>query len=334
MSKKKSLVANFANLSEGNAQTDVAAKPVKRMAAGVIGATHKTLTELREERDRLQEQLSASGAALIEIETELIDPSPYKDRLPDDDDEAYESFKQTIANEGQKTPITVRVHPAKADRYQVIFGHRRLRAAKDLGINVIAQIAAYSDRELIIAQGIENAARQDLSWIEKALFSNEMQQAGIKAKDIKAALAVDDAQMSKYRAVLKVLPVTIIERIGRSPTIGRPRWMELAEAITGEDDLLLIDQTLSSDKVSGLASDQKFTAVLAVLKAKLKAKKEDRKTSDGVVDVAGLGKARLADGRVEIIVATADGDLFRRFMAAELADIAARFLTFKETNKN
>ena len=45
-----------------------------------------------------------------------------------------------------------------------------------------------TDAELVVAQGIENAARQDLSWIERALFVDRMDKAGIKPRDIRAAL--------------------------------------------------------------------------------------------------------------------------------------------------
>ncbi|MFX8852474.1 ParB N-terminal domain-containing protein, partial [Acinetobacter baumannii] len=91
--------------------------------------------------------------------------------------------------------------------FQVIYGHRRWRAAKDLGLLVKAIVVAYDDRELAIAQGIENAARQDLSWIEKALFAFRMEDAGVKARDIRAALSIDDAELARFRSVTRAIPI-------------------------------------------------------------------------------------------------------------------------------
>ena len=53
----------------------------------------------------------------------------------------------------------------------VVFGHRRLRAAKQLGRNVRAVVKEMKDREHVITQGQENSARANLSFIEKAILT-------------------------------------------------------------------------------------------------------------------------------------------------------------------
>jgi len=142
----------------------------------VIGATQRTLTDIREERDRLRALLDAA-AVLISIPPNRA--LPYPDRLPDDNDLEFEVLKKLISDEGQK----FRLEFDAIQRTPAVSGglwHRRWRAARELGVAVKAIVVSLDDRELVIAQGIENSVRQDLSWIEKALFAWRMDEAGIK----------------------------------------------------------------------------------------------------------------------------------------------------------
>src|SRR5271163_1568474 len=81
----KSIIANFA-LSTAEADQAPAprprSQPVARVGAGVIGATQRTLSDIRDERDRLQALVAAGGG--LELDPTVIDPSPFPDRLPDD----------------------------------------------------------------------------------------------------------------------------------------------------------------------------------------------------------------------------------------------------------
>lgn len=189
MSKKKSIVSSFSDFATQPTvkpevqPSDTAAtpKPVKRVGAGIIGATKRTLTDLREERDRLLTSVE-EGDVVLKLDPKLIDPSPFTDRLPDDDELDFEHFKSTLNQEGQKVPITVRRNPNDETRYQIVYGHRRVRALRELGLEAEAILRDYSDRDLVVAQGIENANRQDLSWIEKAMFVSTMEQEALSRK--------------------------------------------------------------------------------------------------------------------------------------------------------
>ncbi len=123
----------------------LSARPAARVGAGVIGATQRTLTDIREERDRLLAQVEAGG--VIEVDPAAVDPSPLPDRLPDDDASAFEALKRSLAEEGQKVPVELRRHPAKPGRYyQLVYGHRRWRAAQELGIRLKAIVGDLDDR--------------------------------------------------------------------------------------------------------------------------------------------------------------------------------------------
>jgi ParB family transcriptional regulator, chromosome partitioning protein len=323
----KSIIANFA-LSTSEADQAPAlrlrSQPVARVGAGVIGATQRTLSDIRDERDRLQALVAAGGG--LELDPALIDPSPFPDRLPDDTDSAFEEFKKLIAGEGQKISIQVRTHSTAPGRYQIVYGHRRWRACRDLGIKVKAILAELTDAELVVAQGIENAARQDLSWIERALFAGRMDKAGIKPRDIRAALSVDDPELARLRQVCRAIPVELIEAIGRAPKVGRPRWVELATTVIGENDLVgRIRQILSDDKVSSLPSDERFNRVLAAIKARtpLPPDRIELKSPGGQIVVRAL----FAPGQVKLTVGKGSSDAFSDFLRDEFPSLMGRFFT-------
>ena len=269
-------------------------------------------------------QALVAGGGGLELDPTAIDPSPFPDRLPDDTDSAFEEFKKLIGQEGQKISIQVRTHPDAPGRYQIVYGHRRWRACRDLGIKVKAILAELTDAELVVAQGIENAARQDLSWIERALFVGRMDKAGIKPKDIRAALSVDDPELARLRQVYRAIPADLIEAIGRAPKVGRPRWVDLAATVVAQNNLVgRIRQILSDDKVSRLSSDERFNRVLVAVKAggPLSPDRVELKSPGGQIVVRAL----FGPGRVRLIVDKASSDAFSEFLRDEFPSLMDRF---------
>lgn len=334
---RRSIVASFGALS-----TAPPAKPEAeeirpgpalvspRVPAGVIGATQRSLGDMREENDRLRAQLAAggAGAGATEIDPALIDPSPFPDRLRDDDGADFEAFKKSFSEEGQQIPIQVRRHPQVEGRYQTVFGHRRLRAARELGKTVRALVRDLTDRELVIAQGIENGERQDLTWIERALFASRMEAAGVKPRDIKGALSIDDAELARMRSVWRALPADLLEKIGRAPRVGRPRWVDLAAAISRTSgSVSMLRKTLSSDKVSTLSSDERFQIALQAMRPA--AASESAEMSLTTSAGQRVGTATFARDAVRLSVDKAHSVAFAAFMRDELPALVDRFLASK-----
>jgi ParB family chromosome partitioning protein len=300
--------------------TRLSGRPPARVGAGIIGATQRTLTDIREERDRLLAQVEAGG--LVEVDPESVDPSPLPDRLPDDDPTAFEALKRSLAEEGQKVPVELRRHPDQPGRYQLVYGHRRWRAARELGLRLKAIVGELDDRAMALAQGLENAARQDLSWIEKALFAWRMEAAGIRARDIRAALQVDDPELARFRSVCRALGPELIALIGRAPKAGRPRWTELAAAASAAPARLdALRERLQAEGAS--TSDQRFARALASFASA--ASPTGRRT----LALEGPGGGRLAKASIgpsEITIKIEKGgDGFLVFLEAALPDLAARY---------
>ena len=338
-SPRKSIVASFGLLSaelendQSVDQQSASAAPApsssNRVGAGVIGAAHRAIDDIRAERDRFKAIVEAGGGAIRDMDPALIDPSPYPDRLPDDDANEFEVFKRSIETEGQKVPIQVRRHPSSPGRYQVVYGHRRWIAAKQLGVPVRAIEVEISDLDLVVAQGIENASRQDLTWIERALFASRMDEAGIRSRDIYAALSIEDAELARMRSVYRSVPADVIEAIGRAPRIGRPRWVDLAKTVASDPGALQSVRSILS-KTSGLVetSDQRFQRALGIVKPGSTVQRPPTPISDP----AGTRLALCLRSPKEVRI-SAEGALgieFLKFIEAELPSLAERFAHQKD----
>ena len=343
MSARRTFVSSFADLTKDQLQgTEDAGdggtptpspRPARsrRVEAGAVGIMKRNLADMREELERLNGMLKG-GTGLVEIDATVIDPSPFADRLADDGPNDFEAFKATIADQGQKLPIMVRPHPEVEGRFQSVYGHRRARALRELGRPALAQVVDYSDRELLMAQGIENSARQDLTWIEKALFAAQQTAFGLKARDIRPALGIDDQQLSKMRIVTNAVPRAVIEAIGRAPRIGRPRWLELAELVRQHPEPTTLSQEWSTDDWTKLSSDERFEAALDAMKNGMVAKPAVRSTKGKAptVPLASIGRMTVEPKGVRLTVEKRHVEGFRAFMEREADDLVKRYLATLE----
>lgn len=341
-SPRKSIVASFGLLS-AELESDQAADqqpppqapapaPGNRVGAGVIGAAHRAIDDIRTERDRLKAIVESGGGAVRELDPSLIDPSPYPDRLPDDDATSFEAFKRSIETEGQKVPVQVRKHPSSPGRYQIVYGHRRWLAAMQLDRPVRALEVEISDLDLVLAQGIENAGRQDLTWIERALFASRMDDAGIKARHIYAALSIEDAELARMRNVYRTIPADIIEAIGRAPKIGRPRWLDLAKTVAGDAGTLdTLRAALDRKGDAAETSDQRFQRALKAIKAASTGRREP----SSITDKSGtkIGALLISSKEVRISAEGSLGIEFLKFVEAELPALTERFARLRENEK-
>lgn len=100
---------------------------------------------------------------VIQVETAKIDPNPYQPRREFDD---IDGLAQSISQNGILQPLTVR---RIDDRFQLVAGERRLRAAKLLGMEFVPCIAVtMTERNSAVMALIENIQRRDLSVFDEA----------------------------------------------------------------------------------------------------------------------------------------------------------------------
>jgi len=228
-----------------------------------MAAVTRTLGDLNDRSRRANEieRKLAEGQSVIDLEPALVEPSFVQDRIPG----GIEGLISSIKDQGQQVPILVRPHPENPGRYQVAFGHRRLRAVTQLGIAVKAVVRDLTDEQLVIAQGQENNEREDLSFIEKALFASRLKER-FSREVIMSSMSLDKSTLSIMLQMVDVLPHELIEAIGAAPGVGRPNWQQLADLIAKAD--LPSDTIGFARSLVALPSEERFKQTLSYLKPK------------------------------------------------------------------
>jgi len=237
-------------------------RPMPR-GVGLVGAMSESVETMAADLRDAKEKLEA-GDVIVEIDTDLIDPSFITDRIGEDDE--MDAFVATIRDQGQRTPILLRPHPESRGRYQIAFGHRRYRALKRLGRPVRAMVKHLTDEELVVAQGQENQDRLDLSYIERALFAARLEARRFQRDVICLALSIDKTEVSRMISIATALPGELVEAIGPAQKTGRRKWMDLAKAVEEARWPNEKERLLEVCKSGGAAdSDQRFDLVLKAL---------------------------------------------------------------------
>ncbi|MBE3638875.1 ParB/RepB/Spo0J family partition protein [Mangrovicoccus algicola] len=166
------------------------------------------------------------------LAVELIDPSPIRDRI--DLSENLDELKRSLAEEGQQIPILVRPKPG-SDRFEIVTGRRRLQATRELGQATIqAFVRVMSDEEAFVAQGVENNARLETSFIERARTILSALEAGFTQTQVEKFLGTDQTMISRMKSIYTGLGEELVLAIGPARGIGRRKWDRLLALIRAD----------------------------------------------------------------------------------------------------
>ena len=193
MSRRDRLKGLFDDTAQELAAANLDDDASTRGPAGPVRSMALTLGRMEEESRAMQEAL-LSGERVVELEPDAIDMSFVRDRLADMPRDLDDELVRSIGENGQEVPVLVRVHPDDDQRYQVVYGHRRLQAVRLLGRKVQAIIRKLDDVDVVIAQGIENSARRNLSYVERAVFAFNLESKGFERSVIMKALSTDKTE--------------------------------------------------------------------------------------------------------------------------------------------
>ena len=255
-----SVTASIAPVTGSEARAEYAKRGASR-------SMMQSLDEMAENSMRLLD-----GETVVSLDPALIDGSFVSDRIEDSDEE-YRELREAIRRSGQSSPILVRPHPEVPGRYMIVFGHRRAKVANDLGVNVRAVIKPMADIAHIVAQGQENTARANLSFIEKALFAKKLADMGQTKDTIKSALTIDDTLLSRMLSVVEAVPDAVLEAVGAAKGVGRDRWEDLKKLVQVPANAVRAVGFVSSEGFGEMQSDERFALLLNVLKSSKKPKK-------------------------------------------------------------
>ena len=196
--------------------------------------------------------------AVIDVPADMIDVAGLQDRL--DAGEGHAELVASIRDYGQQVPVLLRHSPNCEGRYEIIYGRRRVAALRALRRPVRAIVRDIRDRDLIVAQGQENGARRDLTFVEKGNVARQMRDMGFDRRAIQGALHLSEAVVSKMATVADRVPEALIRAIGPAPRTGRDRWVAFAHLVRGRE-------AEAMEAVAGIAdSDDRFEAAMAALR--------------------------------------------------------------------
>lgn len=266
MSKRtQSIRSLFSPHPDDETPVEAAATP-PRVASGAVRTLQESFSDAERDYQQLRDKL-ATGSISIDIDPKVIDPSPFPDRFEEQDPESFEAFKRSIAEHGQEVPILVRPHPRSPGRYQSAYGHRRLRAVRELGMPVKAYVRELTDEDLVVVQGIENSAREDPTFIERATFAFKIEEAGFQRSVTQLALSVDRAEVSRLIAIARSVPADVVDAIGRAPRAGRGRWQALADLLVDTRAMSRVREAMADPGFRMRHTDDRFSVLLAAAKA-------------------------------------------------------------------
>jgi len=141
-----------------------------------------------------------------EIRLDRIVADPNQPRTEFDPD-ALERLASSLKQRGQLQPIRVR-WDVELDRYVVVVGERRLRAAKLAGMTSIACVVATGSatpEEILEDQLIENCLREDLRPVEQAkAFRALLSRLGISQRQLAERLQVSPPTITRALALLEL----------------------------------------------------------------------------------------------------------------------------------
>ncbi len=153
----------------------------------------------------------AGGGGLREVAVSAVAPNPRQPRGGFDDDELAE-LAASLREVGLLQPILVR--EVEAERYELISGERRLRAAKLAGMTRIpAIVRATSDEDLLREAVIENVHRAQLNPLEEAAaYQQLLEDFGVTQEELARRLGKSRPSLTNTLRLLS-LPPSVQRRV-------------------------------------------------------------------------------------------------------------------------
>jgi ParB family transcriptional regulator, chromosome partitioning protein len=243
---------------------------------------------------------NATGALAARDGTEVpldrIEQNPFQPRRTFDADE-LSSLSDSIRAHGVLQPLVVRL---VGDRYQIIAGERRLRAARAAGLpSVPVRVVDFNDQQVLEAALVENIQRTDLNPIEKAHgFKEYLERFKMTHEQLAARLGLARTTITNLLGLLDLPPeVQDAVRTGQLSTghakilkgltdrdrqislareiIARALSVHAAEALLKQPPTPEVDTTNGSARV-GVAKTKHVQAVEDELRKKLATRVEIR----------------------------------------------------------
>lgn len=182
----------------------------RRLGRGLEALLGRPLASPSDPIDPARESVGGSHDGLVNLHVYEIENNPFQPRR-DFDEAAIAELSESLNEHGMIQPLIVR---RNGERYQLIAGERRLRAAIKAGWQEVpAQVRDADDRQMCEVAIVENLQRKDLNPLEKALsFQQYLERYGTTQEELAGRLKIDRSTIANLIRLLE-LPDAIQQSI-------------------------------------------------------------------------------------------------------------------------
>jgi ParB family chromosome partitioning protein len=162
------------------------------------------------------------GAGINEIDLTKIEANPFQPRT-NFDEESLKELAESIKEIGLIQPITLR--KIADNKYQIIAGERRYRAAQMAGLESIpAYIRKAKDEGMLEMALVENIQREDLDSIEIALsYQRLLEELGFTQEELSSRVGKKRSTIANYLRLLKLPAIIQKGLIDKHISMGHAR---------------------------------------------------------------------------------------------------------------
>ena len=210
--------------------------------------------------DAEREKLEQKVAANLEISIDNIELNPFQPRTRFDE-QLLKELASSISKLGIVQPLTVR--EIDGNRYQLIAGERRLKAARMAGLKTIpAYLRTADDQAMLELALVENIQREDLDAIEIAIsYQRLIEECNLTQEKLSERVGKQRSTVTNYLRLLK-LPAEIQLGIkNKQLTMGHARTLINIEDTEQQIKVYyrIIDDGLSVRKTEELVRKMQMT---------------------------------------------------------------------------
>lgn len=190
--------------------------------------------------------VEAHSGTLRELPLTAIATNPFQPRRSFNPEELAE-LESSLQASGLLQPVAVR--QVGADRYQLISGERRLRAATRLGwTSIPAVVKELSDRDMLVLALVENLQRADLNPLDEALgLQRLVSEFGLSQQQVADAIGKDRSTVANLLRILS-LPEGVRKLVSEGAiSLGHARALL---ALPNDSSILEAAKRIASDGLS------------------------------------------------------------------------------------
>lgn len=256
---------------------------------------------------------TAQHGGTSQIYIEYIEVNPFQPRTRFDE-QALNELAESIIHFGLIQPITVR--RVSKDKYQLISGERRLKAAQMAGLTEVpAYVRLADDKAMLEMALIENTHREDLDAIEISIgYQRLIEECGLTQEELSGKIGKDRSTVTNYLRLLKLPPVIQLAIREKKITMGHAR--ALINIDNPVDQLSVFDKILD-ESLSVRDTEEKAKSV-KVSKKRLNGAGNTVEDKSIEKDLSGLFSSNVKVSRTgdkgKIVIPFSSAEQFRKIL--------------------